>query len=240
MKRVKVIAHRGFSAVTPENTIRSFTKAIQAGVDMIELDVHMTSDRELVVIHDETVDRTTTGTGWVKDLSLAKIKENKIRDRVDNLTEEKIPVLTLIKKYRYIGFNVEFKTDRVDYHGIEHRVIHEVNRFGLEDRVIYSSFNHQTLRRVKRLNPDASIAALFDAQSLPAKPWAYIRKIGADAIHPHYTTVSRNWIEVCSQHQIQVRPYTVNHINEMERLVELGVDAIITDYPDRLDWILKR
>ena len=242
-EKIEVVAHRGFSSAAPENTMLAFMKAIEAKVDMIELDVHLTSDQERVVIHDETVDRTTSNTGWVKDFSLAKIKECGIRNPQNHLLEEKIPtlaeVLTLIQRNQQIKLNIELKTDQIHYHGIEHLVVQEVNRFGLNDRVIYSSFNHQTLKRIKQLNPKASIAVLFDSHNLPDKPWEYSLRIEADAIHPHYTTVHRDWLEVCYRHQISVRPYTVNNIYTMRQLIQLEVNGIITDYPDRLQQILK-
>ncbi len=244
MKRVEVVAHRGFSSVAPENTMLSFVKAIQARVDMIELDVRMTADRDLVVIHDETVDRTTTGSGRVGELTVAQIKELTIRNPYDPLSEEKIPtfaeVLAYFQKAPHIQLNVELKIDQMGDRGMEALVVQQATRFGFNHRVIYSSFHHQTLKRIKQLNPKASIAVLYDEKGLPEKPWEDLLEMGADAIHPHYTTINHDWIEICHQHHIRVRPYTVNHIADMKQLLELGVHGIITDYPDRFHQILDK
>src|SRR5690606_1565736 len=233
MKNIEVVAHRGFSSVAPENTMLSFAKAIQAKVDMIELDVHLTSDQKMVVIHDETVDRTTTGTGWVKDLSLAEIKELTIRNHADLKVPTLAEVLTLIQNNHHV-LNIELKTDQIDYKGIEQTVIGEVKRFGLEYRIIYSSFNRQTLKRLKELDPKSQIAVLFGVDDLPTQPWEAIAEMDADAIHTDYTSVRRDWVENCYRHNIQVRPYTVNDICDMKQLIELEVHGIITDDPDLL------
>lgn len=243
-KRIEVIAHRGFSGIAPENTLLAIQKAIEIKVDMIELDVQMTADQQLVVFHDETIDRMTDGKGWVKDFSLARLKEFEICDPKNNIVGERIPtlaeVLTLIEAHQHIKLNIELKTDRVHYDGIERLVLREVNRFVMVDRVIYSSFNHQSLRRMKQMNPKASIAALFDVHDLPMKPWEYILQMEADAIHPHYSTVERDWLEVCQQHRILVRPYTVNSVYTMEQFIQFEVSGMFTDYPDQLQQLLQR
>ena len=157
-----IYAHRGASGHAPENTLEAFRLAMEMGADGFELDVHMSKDGELVVIHDETVDRTTDGTGLVRDLTLNQLKSLDASNGMDAYRCVKIPTLAevfhLIRHTRHI-VNVEIKTDEWFYPQIEEKCLALAKETGIEDRVIYSSFNHFTLRKLRQLKPDARLTS---------------------------------------------------------------------------------
>lgn len=235
----KILAHRGFSAAAPENTIAAFKAAIEAGADGFELDVHMTRDGELVVIHDETVDRTTNGTGWVKDLTLRELKEldaglwfspQFVNERIPTLGE----VLELVRDSKHI-VNIELKNNLLAYPGMEEKVIKEVEKLGMET-VSFSSFNHVSVYNLSQLHPSFKTGTLYDEPI--SDSWSYAKSLGASAIHPHHLLVTEEVVMRAHEYGIRVHPYTVDQEDEAKRLIGLGVDAIITNVPDRLKKLL--
>ncbi|MGN0142884.1 MAG: glycerophosphodiester phosphodiesterase [Roseburia sp.] len=235
MKETLVWAHRGASGYAPENTLGAFEKAVELGADGIELDVQMTKDGELVVIHDETIDRVCEGTGWVKDYSYAKLSRFNFNKTQPAYAHEQIPALEevyeLIKPTN-LTINVEIKTGIVFYPDIEERVLELTARMGMEDRVLYSSFNHYTVRRIKELLPEAKTGVLYsDGIINPASYCAYVT--GADAVHPAlYNLQYPGFMEECRKHNLKVHVWTVNEEMHMRRVCERQVDAMITNYPD--------
>lgn len=236
MNQTKVFAHRGFSSITPENTSVAFQQALQAGADGIELDVHMTADGELVVIHDETVDRTSNGTGWVKNLTLSQLKELDLGSWFSpQFAGETIPTLAETLEQvvdSSLVINIELKNNIVQYAGLEERLVKEVERFGMADRVILSSFNHYSLRHLHLYRPHIQLGALYQLGIF--EPWVYAKHLGVQAIHPFYPAAPEMIIHECHKHGIQVRPYTVDDPKVMKVLLAAGVDAIITNVPDQL------
>ncbi|MTI61696.1 MAG: glycerophosphodiester phosphodiesterase [Firmicutes bacterium] len=238
MKKTKVIAHRGASAYAPENTLPSFEKAVDVGVDGLELDVHLSKDRELVVIHDERIDRTSNGTGFVKDLTLAKLKKFDFGSwfnmdfcgtRIPTLGE----VIELLDRKKWTGLlNIEIKSDIVIYPGIEEKLINIVKANKLEDRVIFSSFNHQCLTIIKKLEEKAEIGLLYVSNIVD--PWLYAEYLGAAALHPEFHIVYNNphLVEKCREKSIAINAYTVDKEEYLRRLFKYKVDGIITNKPD--------
>ena len=233
-------AHRGASGTFPENTLLAFEEAINIKASGIELDVHKTKDKKLVVIHDEDIARTFYGKGLVKDFTLEELKNFKCREELFRDNERcKIPtleeVLDLIKETNLI-LNIEIKTDNIHYEGIEKDVIDLINRYSLNKRVILSSFNHKTIQICKEIDKDITTGMLYD------KPLEnvieYAKNIKADAIHPDKRLVSKELIEEAHKSNIDVNIYTVKEIEDMERLKEYNADGVFTDYPERLKEIL--
>ena len=174
-EKTKVWAHRGASGYAPENTLDAFRKAVEMGADGIELDVQMTKDGELVVIHDETIDRVSNGKGWVKDYTYEELKKFNFNKTHQEYTKEEIP--TLEQVYRLIKptnltINVELKTGIVFYPGIEERVLELTERLGMKEHVIYSSFNHYTIRKIKELDPQAKTGMLYEDGIIDAVDYA--------------------------------------------------------------------
>lgn len=235
MIRTKVWAHRGASAYAPENTLEAFQLAVDEKVDGIELDVQLTKDGKVVVLHDETLQRVSDGYGYVKDFSLEELKNlrfNKLHPEYADATIPTLKEVLQILKDTDIMLNIELKTGMFFYEGIEEQVIELVKRYGMEDRVWYSSFNHYSLQKVKSLNPIAKIGVLYSDGIY--KPADYAEKVGAQALHPAiYNLQYPDVIKECRQKGVKLHVWTANSYKDIAYCIELGVDALITNYPDR-------
>lgn len=231
----KIFGHRGSAGTHPENTMISFQHAVKVGVDGIELDVQFTKDHTIVVIHDETVDRTTNGKGLVKDYTykeLCKLDASyKFKKKYGFCS---IPTLNELLEWasKYdIMINIEFKNGVIDYNGLEEKVIDLVEKFGVTNRVIFSSFNHYSIVKCKKIAPHIETAALFMEGIF--EPWDYAKRIGANAIHPYHLAAKPEIIKQSQLADISVRPFTVNNENLIKNLIEQKCSGIITDYPER-------
>jgi glycerophosphoryl diester phosphodiesterase len=235
MKKTLIFAHRGSSSTHPENTIAAFREAMDVGADAIELDVQMTKDNELVVIHDEALDRTTNGSGMVRDYTLDELKKLDAGSWFsEKYSNEKIPTLkevfTLLKGKPQI-INIEIKNNIILYDGIEEAVIKLVHKYDLTDRVIISSFNMETLKKVRKLSRNIETAALISRNV--RDPWNYVKAIGVDAVHCHK---SYSFLTLCLKvlfKGIPIRFYTVNKKQEWRRLFKLKADGFFTDFPEK-------
>ncbi|MFC4812560.1 glycerophosphodiester phosphodiesterase [Paenibacillus sp. GCM10023250] len=242
MKTVLNIAHRGASAYCPENTMAAFRRAIELGATGIETDVQMTSDGQLVLIHDESLQRTAGSPGHVKDVTLEEAKgldagswfgPSFAGERIPTLRE----LLELVKPHEDVHVNIELKNSIVPYPGLEEAVIEEVRLQGLSERIIISSFNHYSLVHCKALAPEVRTGVLY-VEGL-FEPWDYAARIGASALHAHHLAVLPEWTARAAERGIVYNPWTVNEPAEMKRLIAAGVASIITDYPDRLAELIK-
>ena len=234
-EKTKVWAHRGASGYAPENTLDAFRKAVEMGADGIELDVQMTKDGELVVIHDETINRVSNGKGWVKDYTYEELKKFNFNKTHLEYTKEEIPTLEqvyLLIKPTNLTINVEIKTGIVFYPGIEERVLELTERLGMKERVIYSSFNHYTIRKIKELDPQAKTGMLYEDGIIDAVDYA-CDVVKADALHPAgYNVFYPGFLEHCRERKRLLHVWTINEEKHMRMLCEAGVDALITNYPD--------
>lgn len=220
-----IYAHRGYSAKYAENTISAF-KAALPHVDGIELDVQLTRDGRLVVIHDETVDRTTNGSGYVKDMTLRQLRllRTESGERIPTLEE----VLVLIESSD-VTLNIELKTDQFDYDGIEYLTWLAVTEFKLEERVVFSSFNPYTLVRMRDIAREARIAVL----TTDGHPnlIEFIERVGAEAVHAQIEFLGTADAETIREQNRLIRLYTINDPSELSDMT--GVDAIMTDEVER-------
>ncbi len=233
-------AHRGSSKICPENTMAAFRKALEQGATGIETDVQLTKDGQMVLIHDETLDRTTSGTGWVKDYSLQELQELDAGSKFNAAFQgERIPtldeLLELVKDSGTI-VNIELKNGTILYEGLEQKVIERVRAFQMTDRVVISSFNHYSLHLCKQIAPEIRTGILY-MEGL-YEPWEYAATLQADALHAYHYAVLPEFVQGAKALGKAYHPFTVNDIKEMQRLLEAGVDGIITDYPDRLAELL--
>jgi glycerophosphoryl diester phosphodiesterase len=193
----------------------------------------MSRDGELVVIHDETVDRTTDGTGLVRELTLAQLKELDASNGMASYRGARIPTLgevfDLIRDTRHI-VNVEVKTDDWFYSGIEEKCLALAKEMGVEDRIIYSSFNHHTLRKLRELKPDVKLGMLFG--DIMIAPWEYAKQLSVEYLHP----MKMNIYVPGFGENTRAAGYGINMwtINDSETMTLcLQEDAgIITNYPD--------
>ena len=233
MITTQIFAHRGSAGTHPENTMAAFREAERVGADGIELDVQLSKDGEIVVIHDEDLSRTTNGSGFVQDYTLSQLKE---LDASCNFTGEiqvqRIPTLTeVLDMYRhnYMLLNIELKNTKFLYPGMEEKVIYLVRKYNMQDRVIISSFNHYSLVHCYQLDPEIETAPLYRDGLF--RPWAYAKAIGAKAIHPNIKAAPNFIISAAMKDNIAVRPYTINKEKVMKRLFKINCTGIITDYP---------
>ncbi|MCR1933825.1 glycerophosphodiester phosphodiesterase [Clostridium tepidum] len=231
----------GASAYAPENTMSAFKKAIDMNADGIELDVHLSKDGHIVIIHDEKVDRTTNGKGEVKNFTLDELKKLDAGFWFsDEYKGEKIPtleeVLNLINNTD-IYLNIEIKAGYRFYPNIEEKVIDMVKKYKMLDRVIISSFDHYSLVRVKEINSNIKTGMLYEAALY--EPWDYARSIKVEALHPNYITLTKEFIDKASINNLEVNPYTVNDETDMEALIKSKVTSVITNYPDKAYKIIS-
>lgn len=233
---MKRFAHRGVMALQPENTMSAFRLALDTGADGIETDVHLTKDGELVLIHDETLERTTDGNGMVSSYTLDELRRFNAGVRYSQ--QEVIPTLQeLLELVRgeSIRLNIEVKTDVLRYVGIEARLLDTIESSGIDpSRVLFSSFNHETIHRLKKMRPDIEAAILL-AQPL-YDTVGYLESVGADSVHPHIERITDEEIRWLQQHGVPVRPYTIKTDAQLERCRSLQVDAI---FVNDIEWANK-
>ena len=243
---MNIYAHRGNSGFFPENTICAFKKTLDLDIYGIELDVHKTKDGVLVVHHDETVNRMFEGNGFIKKLTLDQIKELDLKDEeFKNDPDCKIPtleeVLELIAPTK-LNLNIELKNNKVLYKGIEKDVVNLIKKYKMEKRVIISSFNSRSLKKLSKLNSKIKIAYLVDDINFKHKNIKKILKICKDCkcnyVHPSYNVINKEFEDEAHKKGILVQVFTVNSITIMRKLIKLKVDGIFTNYPKIISTIM--
>lgn len=237
------IAHRGASAVAPQNTLAAFRRAAELGADGVELDVRLSADTAPVVIHDAVVDHTTDGTGRVADLPLSALKELDAGSWFDPaFAGERIP--TLEEVFEEVGrdllINVELKPG--EDQRVADVVVRLVERHSMVNRVLLSSFDPFILRRARRLAPQIPLGFLYETAPLSRiarlLAWA-MPGLRPEAIHPHWRLVRPPMIRHAHRRGRRVIVWTVDAPDAMRHLIDWEVDGIITNYPDRLEEALS-
>ena len=242
-KTVQIWAHRGANEYAPENTMEAFKKAVSLGADGVELDIHQTRDREIVVIHDELLERTSTGKGFVKDYSLEELRRFDFAKgtRFEGKAHYAIPTMREVFELLEptdLAINIELKTNVFRYRGIERRILQMADEFGMRERVWYSSFNHLSVEKIHLLDPEAKVGFLY-ADAFTGMP-VYARNLGLNALHPAFRNLlSPRFMEDCRNNNIAVNIWTIDRPEQMRACFRAGVHAIITNYPDRARKILE-
>jgi glycerophosphoryl diester phosphodiesterase len=239
--RIWVVGHRGAMGHCPENTLVSFERGLELGADWIEMDVHLSRDGELVVIHDETVDRTTNGSGLVQERTLAELKELDAGSWFGAAyVGQRIPTLGEVLDWARVRgaiLDIEIKNAPIYYAGIEETVVHTLDRYGMTDQAIVISFDHRAVQRVRALNSRIVTGVLYACR--PADGGIELaRSAGADALLPHYAYVTRDDVRAAHDAGLFVAPWTSSEPNVLKGLVAAGVDAIGTNHPDVLKALL--
>ena len=234
--RTRIYAHRGASGYAPENTLEAFDLASRIGADGVELDVHLCRSGEIVVAHDETVDRVADGTGMIRSLSLSELKAMRFNRLHPEYAESRIPLLSEVFDLLLptsLSVNIELKNSIVDYPDLERKVLELTAKEFDVKRVLFSSFNHHSMLRMKQLAPSVPCGLLYEAALVD--PWEYAKKLGMDAIHPHYSEVLLTPGECPAAHAsgIMVNTWTVNSQEAMEAVLQKGADILITNFPDQ-------
>ncbi len=240
--RTLVLGHRGASAYAPMNTLPAFMLAADQGADGIELDVQLTHDGHLIVLHDFTVDHTTDGHGFARDMTLAQIRQLDAGLWFgEAFRGTRIPTLDEVfqavgQRFRLI--NVEIKSESWETtDGVEAAVAKSILRFNMIDHVIVSSFNAMALRRFRAVLPEAAIGYLY----APDNPSTYhlMDDFPHEARHPHYSLIDQHLMTWDHDHHYRVNTWTVNDPAVARSLRQLGVDAIMTDYPNKIIEALR-
>ncbi|MBC7264642.1 MAG: glycerophosphodiester phosphodiesterase [Chloroflexi bacterium] len=241
--RPLIFGHRGAPEMAPENTLAAFEAARQMGADGVELDTLLTADGVPVVCHNLTVDKTTNGAGRIRDLTVKQIKTLDAGSWFhSSFTGERIPTLQEVLEWAGddMLLNIELKSLSLRDEGLERAVLHLMYQYELTERVIISSFNPFAIRRVKMLDPGIQTGLLYaPALPMPLRR-AWLRPLAhPNALHPHHTMVSPDYLQWARNRGYRVNTWTVNEPAEMRRLTRLGVDIIITNQPDVLHKVLS-
>lgn len=222
MGKVLRVGHRGAAGHAPENTLASVETAISLGADLVEVDVQRTSDGHLVIIHDKRVDRTTNGVGLVSELSLRALRE------LDAGAGQRIPTVEELLQTAEgrVGLILELKVK-----GLAAQVCKSVRLSDFTGEVIYASFLLDEVRSIREADPRTMTMALFGR--LPHDPVMAAQKAQATYIGFSYITVTKPLVETCHQRDLAAFAYTVNDRQDIMNMMSLGVDGIISDFPDR-------
>jgi len=236
-----VIAHRGASAYFPENTIPSFKGAIAMGADMVEIDVQLTSDKEVVVFHDEKISHCTDGRGKIANHTLAQLKKLDAGSWYDKIFKStRIPTLAEVLGVckNKIAVNIEIKTEAVSkmfFGGIEEKCLKIVEQSGMNGHVVFSSFDTRAIMHLKQIDNKVTVAVLFEKKHYGSKlPSDIIESAGADAFNCSDTEFNKKWLTNIKSNNIPVNIYTVNDAKNMKRFINMGVSGIFTNKPDIL------
>lgn len=233
--RPLIFAHRGASAYAPENTMAAFELAANSHADGVEFDVKFTKDKEIIIIHDSTIDRTTHEHGKVKDLTFEEIQRLDAGTSFSNqFNGEKIPRLTdvLTRLPDSFLFNIEITNYSTLFDGLAGAVARLVKELCITERVIFSSFNPFNLISAQRITPEIPVALL----ALPGRPGAlnrsfFMRSVSPQYINPYFSDIDPQFIETQHNNKREVIAWTVNDVTEIIRLFDLSVDGIISDDP---------
>lgn len=238
----KNIAHRGFSRKYPENTMLAFRKAVEAHCDAIELDVQMSRDGELMIFHDEELNRTTDGTGFLKDYSrseLLTLDAGKLF-----LTREEVTRIPTLEEYltfiseTNIETVIELKNSVIYYPDMEEKIISMIRAFHLSERTILSSFNRESIRKCHSLAPEIRTALI--TESWIYRAGALTKSLGASYYHPRHIFLTPWNLAEMRREGILVQPWTVNDGRRMKRLLKSHVHGIITNDPELLHGIIQK
>jgi glycerophosphoryl diester phosphodiesterase len=228
-----VIAHRGASGQRPENTLGAYALAVEQRADMIEIDLHRTADGAVVITHDEDL----SGLGGRGEIAQARLDDVRSLDAGGG---ERIPTLDEVLDAfgERIPFNLEIKRGRhADYAGLEGVALEAVERRGLLERTLFSSFYDPVLMRLRSLSADARVAFLVSRHH-PERCIERARAVGAEALNPEACLVSRELVEEAHGAGLAVYVFTVDDPDEMVRMLDLGVDGLFTNHPDRMRALL--
>ena len=226
-----VIAHRGASGTRPENTLVAFQHAARLGAPMIELDVQLSRDGEVVVLHDDTLERTTNGRGRVADRSWSEIASLDAGAWfAPAFRGERVPRLDDVLAAVETRLNIELKPGPDD--GLEARTLAAIERAGALHRVVLSSFDRHRLYRLRALSPGAELAVLWvGPRIVPALTLA--RRVTATALHIRNGHGLRQWVSAAHAAGLAVRVWTVNCQEEFSQVAAAGADAVFSDFPER-------
>lgn len=231
----KIFAHRGASDQAPENTMPAFELACELGADAFELDVHLTADGEIVVIHDDTVDRTSNGTGRVREMTFAELSALDFSNGKPGYAGVRLPLLAdVLRLAQRNGLCVNAEIKEYSPAGapeLIRRLLELEKSCGMSGKILYSSFDHHLLRELKKISARTPTAVLYADGLIDA--WDYAEKLHAQAVHPYFPLLGLDsLVAQCHRRRIAVHPWTVNEEEELAAMLRAGADGVITNRPD--------
>ncbi|MED1097276.1 MULTISPECIES: glycerophosphodiester phosphodiesterase [Bacillus] len=251
-KDIVNVSHRGASGYAPEHTLVSYEKGEKMHGDYIEVDLQMTKDGKLIAMHDETVDRTTNGTGRVKDYTLAQIKQldtgswfNEAYPQYANPDYEGLKVPTLEEVFQKFGKNAKYyiETKSPDvYPGMEKELLRLVNKYDInKDTLLVQSFSSLSLQKMQQLDPSVKLIQLLSYKSNAVITDAEIAAIKeyAVGVGPNHTYLNQEYVRKVVDSGLEIHPYTVNDKGRMQQLIDWGVTGMFTNFPDQLHEVKK-
>lgn len=234
------IAHRGSSGSCPENTREAFEKAIEVGVDMVEMDCQLSKDGHVVVIHDERLYRTAGVKGYVKGKSLKQLKKLDVGSWFKKSFKGE-RILTLEEVMEIVAGKVDLGLDiKPVSHGplgIELKILFILSHYDYLERAILSSFDYRSLRRIRELAPEARIGVLWGA-GIKDNPFQVAREVNAYSLHIQKELAIPSFLQRAGQLGLKSFVWTVNEVAEMQKFVSLGADGLISDFPEKF-WKVK-
>ena len=227
MPRVLKIGHRGAAGHAPENTLAAIQRGIDLGVDFVEIDVRCTSDGVLVALHDATVNRTSNGKGRVDSLSWAEVRS------FDAGNGEHIPTLEQVLKVAagQAGVMLELKVA-----GVAHLTVQSIQKAQFKNPVIYASFLHHELSAIRSIDPEAMLMVLFDR--LPGSPATYAVKYRPTYVGLRHETATRRLVDAFHHEDLLVCVYTANSTGDIKHALSVGVDGVISNFPERIGTLI--
>ena len=247
----RVAAHRGGAALWPENSLLAFRSALALGVDALELDLHLTADGEVVVLHDPTLERTSTGRGAVRDARLADLAPVRLKTRDGAETAERVPTLAQVLDLAAQSSSEllpEIKVDahRQRYDGIEEKVLALIRARGLLARTTIQTFQADTIRRLCELEPAARTMLLVGRgdverdRARPAEAVRRARELGATDLGMNHRLIDADVVAAARAAGIRLSAWTVNDESDIRRMIDLGVDLVMSDRPDLARRLTRR
>jgi glycerophosphoryl diester phosphodiesterase len=245
--RLHIVAHRGSSGSAPENTLAAFKLALESGAEIIECDVRLTRDEQVVIFHDRTLDRTTNSSGLVQRKTLEELKRLDAGSWFNSKFKgESIPTLdeTLRLLEGHAFLNIELKADARDHQTnvrLQNRVLETIRDAKAEHRIFLGSFNHRLMRAMKLQHPELTTAIIYKAlRDFAYRPSRLVSQARADAFVCGRWWLRRKLLDDLQNHHIPVFVYTVNTERDVERMRQLQIDGVITNFPDLVVRTLGR
>ena len=242
MSYMKIFAHRGASGYAPENTLSAIKKAIEMKADGIEIDIQLTKDGKIVVIHDWKVDRTTTGRGFVYELDFDYIRSLDAgqwytKDFIGEVVPTLEEVLDILPNDMML--NIEIKDTARKHSNIEEKMLEVLKKYPEKfDNIIVSSFHHDKIKRLQELEPKLKLALLTDSEFIEIEKYLSTNGLKSYSYHPEINLISKEDVEILHKNGVKVFVWTVNKEEDLAYLVKLGVDGVITNYPDIMKELL--
>lgn len=250
MAKTLVISHRGANRYAPQNTLPAFEKGYALGADGYETDVHITKDGKVVLCHNYTIDETSDGCGEIANKTLADLKGYDFGKYFsDKFRGTEIPTidefLSFVATTDITVLNIEIKSPKQGETAIVRETIKAVKEHGLFDKLLISSFDPKILVEAKQIDRNCKTGFLYAPNhmtffKMAHKPVAFAKEIGADALHPYFRLVNKQYVKAAHDAGIMVNPWTVNTEKAIDTMIDLGVDGIITDFPDVVSGKLSR